>query len=179
MRASRRLAAPLLAALMLSAPSSAEAEPTDVAVKAAFLPRFGRYVEWPPQLRPARSGGMVLCLIGTDPFGALVEQASRSQSIDGQPVVIRRADSPAKLSGCHVAYVRGTATVPTGQMLAALADKPVLTVTDTASSGQRGIIHFQVVAGRVRFVIDNGAARRKGLVLSSRLLALATDVRNQ
>lgn len=178
MRASRRLAASLLVALMLTAPGPARAEPTDAAVKAAFLPRFGRYVEWPPQLRPARTGGMVLCLIGTDPFGSLVEQASQSQLVDGQRVIIRRADSPTRLAGCHIAFVRGTATVPTGQMLAALADKPVLTVTDAAFSGQRGIIHFQVVAGRVRFVIDNVAARRKGLVLSSRLLALATDVRD-
>jgi hypothetical protein len=55
----------------------------------------------------------------------------------------------------------------------------VLTVTDAANGGARGIIHFQVVSGRVRFAIDTVAARRKGINISSRLLALATDVRQR
>jgi hypothetical protein len=53
----------------------------------------------------------------------------------------------------------------------------VLTVTDAASSGERGIIHFTVTGGRVRFFIDQAAASRRGMQISSRLLALAVGVK--
>ena len=55
--------------------------------------------------------------------------------------------------------------------------KPVLTVTDASSGGQRGLIHFTNANGRVRFFIDQAGARQRGLMISSRLLALAVGVR--
>ena len=57
--------------------------------------------------------------------------------------------------------------------------KPVLTVTDARSSVRRGMIHFVVVQGRVRFHIDEAAAVRSGLTINSRLLALALSVRQR
>jgi hypothetical protein len=63
-------------------------------------------------------------------------------------------------------------------LLAALNRKPVLTVTDSASGGGRGIIHFSIVDGRVRFFIDQASAEQRGLGISSRLLALAVGVRH-
>jgi hypothetical protein len=53
----------------------------------------------------------------------------------------------------------------------------VLTGTDGANGGQRGIIHFTVSGGRVRFFIDQAAASRRGMQISSRLLALAVGVK--
>jgi hypothetical protein len=174
MRHLTHLAAALAAAAVVAPPAAAQT--SDLAVKAAFLPRFARYVDWPPSVRPADAAPMILCLIGSDPFGPLAEQAAQSQVIDGHRILVRRFDGlPA--SGCHIAFVRGSRTLPTGQILASLASTPVLTVTDAANGGPRGIIHFQVAAGRVRFFIDNAAARRRGLFLSSRLLALALNER--
>jgi uncharacterized protein DUF4154 len=75
--------------------------------------------------------------------------------------------------------VEGSRTQPAGQMLAALAHKPVLTVTDASNGGSRGIIHFTVVGGRVRFFIDQASAAERGMTISSRLLALALGVRQR
>jgi hypothetical protein len=52
----------------------------------------------------------------------------------------------------------------------------VLTVTGAADAA-RGIIHFVVTGGRVRFFIDQSAAAQRGLAISSRLLALAVGVK--
>jgi hypothetical protein len=62
-------------------------------------------------------------------------------------------------------------------MLAALSGQPILTITDAGSGSQRGIIHFALVSGRVRFFIDEAAAAQRGLSISSRLLSLAIAVR--
>jgi hypothetical protein len=154
-------------------PIAAHAEPTDIAVEAAFLPRFARYVTWPPAAMPKGSDPFVLCVIGDDPFGSQLDDAARSQLIDGRRIVVRRMDSGARADGCGIAFVSGGRT---DSVLAALARKPVLTVTGAADAA-RGIIHFVVTGGRVRFFIDQSAAAQRGLAISSRLLALAVGVK--
>ena len=167
-RAARILAWMMAAALVAPA---ARAEISDVAVKAAFLPRFARYVTWP---RAARGNGpLVICVIGDDPFGGLLGQAASSQEVDGRPFVIRRLSTATGASDCAIAYVDGSRTA---ELLTALGRQPILTVTDARSNPHRGIIHFAIVDGRVRFFIDNAQAQAHGLTISSRLLALAIGV---
>jgi hypothetical protein len=55
---------------------------------------------------------------------------------------------------------------------------PVLTITDAAlQSGAKGVVHFVIRNGRVRFELDEAAAAQNGLVLSSKLKALAVPAR--
>ena len=151
--------------------AAAAAEPTDTAVKAAFLPRFARYVTWPASAMPKGSDPFVLCVIGRDPFGAMLDDAARSQLIDGRRIVVRRLDSAAAADGCHIIFVSGRTDV------LSTAAGPILTVTDASSGGTRGIINFVIANGRVRFFIDERSAAQRGLSISSRLLALAVGVR--
>jgi sugar (pentulose or hexulose) kinase len=121
----------------------------------------------------------VLCILGRDPFGSLLEQAARSQGVDGHSIIVRRLTDASGARGCHLAFVGGSSHQPTGQMLAALGGQPILTITDARSGPQRGIIHFALVSGRVRFFIDEAAAAKRRLGISSRLLGLAVAVRTR
>ena len=158
------------------APSRAAAQASETAVKAAFLPRFARYVKWPPNARPGGSQPFVLCVVGGDPFGSVLDNAAASQLIDGHRIVVRRLASAAGAQACHIAFV-GARGAQSGQLLAALERMPILTITDTRTGSQRGMIHFAVVSGRVRFFINEAEAARRGLSISSRLLALAVGVK--
>ncbi len=149
----------------------ARAEVSDTAVKAAFIPKFARYVTWPASARA--NGQVVICIIGDDPFGNALNQAAAGQQVDGHPFIVKRLPSAAAASDCAIAFVDGPRT---GETLAALARQPILTVTDARSSSQRGVIHFIISDGRVRFFIDNAQAQSRGLTISSRLLALAIGV---
>lgn len=162
------------AQILLMVSTILAAQPTDTAVEAAFLPRFARYVTWPITATPKGSEPFVLCVIGGDPFGAMLDDAARSQLVDGRRIIVRKMDSVAGAENCQIAYVGDERT---GAILAAIGRKPVLTVTDAENGGERGIIHFVVVGGRVRFLIDQLAAKQRGLSISSRLLALAAGVR--
>jgi hypothetical protein len=157
--------------------TAAHAQPSETAVKAAFLPRFARYVTWPSAAAPGVGEAFVLCVVGDDRFGRLLDDAARAQSIDGRPVTVRRMRDGTNASACHVAFVQGTKQQPVGQLLAAMGRRPILTVTDASSGGQRGMIHFSIQNGRVRFFIDQGAAQQRGMIISSRLLALAVGVK--
>ncbi len=162
------LAVALLAPAAVGAQSASEA-----AVKAAFLVRFGAYIDW-----PAGSGPVTLCSVGRD-VGAALEQAVAGQQIGGRPVQLRRLDSIARGSGCDIAYLTGSARQSVPAALAALGSARVLTVTDSRWSNVRGMIHFQIASNRVRFHIDDGAAAASGLGISSKLLSLALSVRQR
>jgi hypothetical protein len=179
MRRTRLLAVALAVVAQLAVAPAARADVSETAVKAAFLPRFARYVSWPAAAMPKGSDPFVLCVIGDDPFGGVLDEAARSQSIDGRRIVVRRLESPSAADGCQIAFVDGSRGRPTGQLLAALGHRPVLTVTDSANGGQRGVVHFTMVSGRVRFFIDQAGAAQRGLTISSRLLALAVGVKQR
>jgi hypothetical protein len=175
----RRLLAPVLIAAALALPAPAAAQPSEAAVKAAFLPRFARYVTWPSAAAPAGSAPFVLCVIGDDPFGSALDTAAQSQSVDGRRITVKRIASANGAGGCNIAFVEGGRGQPVSQILAGLAGRPILTVTDARNGGQRGMIHFTLVDGRVRFFIDEAQAASRGLSISSRLLALAVGVRQR
>lgn len=168
----------LLLALIFSG-ASARAQPTENAVKAAFLPRFARYVTWPAPAVPRTGAPFQLCVIGRDPFGPLLDRTASTELIDGHAVTIRRMAGPERAAGCQLAFVRGNSPQDTTRILLALRNQAVLTITDSQAGPQRGMIHFTIVSGRVRFFIDDAEAAGRGLSISSRLLALAAGVRGR
>jgi hypothetical protein len=163
-------------ALILGA-ALARAQPSEDAVKAAFLPRFARYVTWPPPASPSAGTPFQLCVVGRDPFGAMLDRAASSELIDGHSVTIRRMGSAEHAAGCQLAFVAGASPQDTTRLLLALRSQAILTITDARAGPQRGMIHFTIVGGRVRFFIDDAEAAGRGLSISSRLLALAAGVR--
>jgi len=168
--------ATIAAALLAASPAHAQA--SEDAVKAAFLPKFARYIELPATAKPGEGQPFYLCLIGRDPFHALIDKAAASEVIDGHPVAVRRfvnTDSAA-VAGCNIAFVSGASDATTLQMLAVLRRQPTLTITDARWGKARGMVHFAVVEGRVRFRIDQASASARGVTISSRLLALAVEV---
>lgn len=178
-----RLVPPLLrllaAAGLVLGGTPARAQPTAEAVQAAFIPKFARYVQWPAGVHPGQRQPFQLCVIGRDPYGRLLDQAAASETIDGRGVAVRRMASPDGAAGCHLAFVQGRTEADTARFLLALRGRPVLTVTDGSAGPQRGMVHFTIAGGRVRFFIDEAEAAARGLTISSRLLALALGVRQR
>jgi hypothetical protein len=167
-----RLLLPLALAL---GPLPARAQPTEEAVKAAFLTKFANYVGWPAGAQPAPGAPFMLCILGPDPFGRTIDQAAGGQQVDRHPIAVRRIAGADSAGGCHIVFVRGASV----QILTALAGRHVLTVTDQRGGQARGMVHFVIDQGRVRFHIDEAAAARGGLSINSRLLALALTVRQR
>lgn len=162
----------LLLGLLLTAPIAAPAaEPVEYAVKAAYLTKFGIYVEWPD----ATPGSPLnLCVVGEDPFGKALDSAAASQKPGNRQIIVRRLKEITPESGCHIAFF-GNADPTVPQIIDSLRGSSVLTVTD--SGGKGAIINFMVKANRVRFEIDEPAAAQNNLVVSAKLLGLALNVK--
>jgi hypothetical protein len=166
------------AALVLGAPGAAYAQFQEFQVKAVYLYKFAPFVDWPANAFPSPASPLVLCVAGEDPFGAMLDRAVAGQKIGARPIQVRRLARGEKAAGCHILYLGGSKAQAIADGLAGVRGAPVLTVTDGAVAGDdRGVIHFVVRDRNVRFEIDDAAAARNGLNISSKLLSLAVSVK--
>jgi len=161
-----------VAALAIATSAGGE-ESLDLAVKATYLYKLAPFVDWPAASFPTPDSPFELCVVGNDPFGAVLDRAVAGQRINGHPIVIDRLPRAQHNSNCDMAFVAGSRGQPVGDALRELAGAPVLTVTDGPT---QGIVDFVTDEGRVRFRIDDQAAADSGLSISSKLLRLAMAV---
>jgi hypothetical protein len=152
---------------------------TEYQVKAAFLYNFAKFVDWPPAAFKDAKEPLDICIYGHDPFGAALEDALFGKTVGGRRVALGRATKLQDLAGCHIIFVSSSEREPTADLASRLKGRAVLLVgesEDFVASG--GTIQFTIEDNRVRFVINPDAADRAGLKISSKLLALATIVRD-
>jgi hypothetical protein len=170
---------PLLAAAVAVAAgvTVAAQKPAEYQVKAAYLYGFGRFVDWPPDTPTAADGAFVLCVLGEDPFGRLLDQATEGGQLKNQPVAVRRIVRVEDASACDTLFVSASEQSRLPRILLLLAHRPVLTVGDSpefAKSG--GMIGFTMEGSRVRFTVNLAAAQAAGLMPQSELLRVAAAV---
>jgi len=63
---------------------------TEYQVKAVFLYNFSHFVEWPPEAFTTPTEPFVIGILGSDPFGARMDEAVHGELINQHPMVIRR-----------------------------------------------------------------------------------------
>lgn len=163
------------AAMAVIAPSFAGDSSVEYSVKGAYLYKMLPFVDWPASAFSASNAPIVICLIGHDPFGAGLDKAVADQRINTHPVSIRR-DAAAGDAACQIAFIDISEQQAESDALRAFDGKPVLTVTDSGAPVS-GVIAFVVEQNHVRFDIDDAAAAKDGLTISSKLLDLARKVK--
>jgi hypothetical protein len=167
------LAGLLFCLFVMSGARAQEAGPSESQVKAAFLYNFAKFVKWPEASFPATNTPITIGILGDNPFGTDLEIAVRNRTISGHPVVIKQV-SMADLKQCHVVFISRTPKGNLADTLAAFKGATVLTVSDLDQFTEMGgMIHFVMDGNRVRFEINDAAARAAGLSISSKLLNLA------
>jgi hypothetical protein len=159
---------------VLAQPRSAPS-PLEGPVKAAYLSKFAPFVEWPAGVFAAHNTPLVICVVGADPLAGNLDRAVAGQKDREHPLTVRRlTEAGDAQTGCHILFT-GDAELAQAA-LAAVAAQPVLTVTDSGLPVQ-GMISFVRVGNNLRFDIDEARAQDSGLVISSKLLVLARNVK--
>jgi hypothetical protein len=157
----------------------AEAEATAVerSVKAAYLYKFAGYVEWPENsfLRPDTP--LTFGVMGDEPFAAELTRLVAGRSVAGRPLAVRRVREGEPLTGLHILFIGRADDQLLDQVNRAVANRPVLVVSEFDSGLARGsTINFVVADGRVKFAISAESAEKRSLKLSSRLLTVAQNM---
>lgn len=144
-------------------------------VKAAYLFKFLAYIEWPPAAFTAASSTMNICLLGSsDQFNSTLKKIVHGENINNRAIAVIETPSGEKISGCHILYAGTKDNKLSSAAIASVRGSPTLTISDNPNEA---IIGFLIVNNRVRFNIDSLAAAENNLVISSRLMSLAVNVK--
>jgi len=166
----------LVAAVVLLA-SSVCAAPSEYQVKAVFLFNFSRFVEWPDSAFVSPEAPFVIGVFGYDPFGDQLEEATRGETVNGRPFVIRRVRNARDAADCQILFMHRTEEPRMNAVLAALDHRSTLTVSDLDVAGQRGVmIALATQDNRIRLRVNVNSARAAHLTISSKLLRSAEIV---
>ena len=175
------LIARLLLAAALIAPWSAAAQAPDraaeVQIKAAFLYKFGGFVEWPPAAFERAESAFTIGVLGADAMVAELDRATTGRTVQGRPVAVRKLRRGESLAGLHVLFVGRQETARLAEIVGAADRQPLLVVTESENAlAQGSMINFVSSEDKVRFDVALPPAERGQLRISARLLAVARKV---
>jgi hypothetical protein len=152
-----------------------ERKPGEYEVKAAFIYSLAKFVEWPGKSLDNIST-LTLYIIGDDPFGTDID-AIRDKLIKGKRITIKQIDSPDALKNAGILFISSSEKQQLRNILKGISGLPILTVGDTKSFAQRGVmVNFYIENSKIRFEINMEAANLAGLKISSNLLRMGTII---
>jgi hypothetical protein len=177
-----RAAACIVGAALVSGASARadETQDLEIRVKAAFLCKFAGYVEWPPGSFSQAETPVTIAVVGAEPLAAELSRMVVGRTVGGRALEMKRMRTGELPAGIHILFVGRDDAAQLSRIAGDAKPHAVLTVTDSEGALEQGsMINFVLDDRRVRFDIALDTAARSGLRLSSRLLAVARDVRTE
>lgn len=170
------LAVALLACAASLAFAQADAD-AQVRIKAAFLYKFGGFVEWPDAAFAGPQAPFVIGALDADTLAGELERVTAGRRVQDRPVAVRRLRPAESPEGVHVLFIGEAQNARLAEVAAAVRGEPVLIVSESPSATARGsMINFVVEENRIRFDVAVAPAEAGRLKISARLLAVARRV---
>lgn len=165
-------------ALLGARPAAAQSVKASASeVQAVFLFNFAQFVDWPADAFADSQAPVVIGILGKDPFGDFLDQTVRGESVRGRSFRVDRYHRVEEVKDCHILFISRSEVKRLDGVLAALKNRPVLTVSNSNDLDRAGgIIRFVLDKSRIRLSIDLEAAQAARLTFSSKLLRSAAII---
>ncbi len=159
----------------MSADSNATQE--ESRLKLAMMYNFSNFIEWPAAVLPRADTPFLICVMGSDPFGALLLPLEK-RNYQGHPIQLGRPVTVEAARRCHILYVDNPGATALGRDVGhTLAGASVLTVSSDSDAIEAGIaIGFVQHNERMRWNMNLSALRRAQLKASAKLIEIAVSV---
>jgi hypothetical protein len=144
--------------------------PSEYQLKAAFLYNFAKFIDWPSD----DSSTFVIGILGDNPFGKSLEQVVAGKQINGHTISVQFFQTAAEATRCQILFISNSESKHFTEIIKNLKGSAVLTVSENdrfIESG--GMVDFVKEDSRIRFQINDDAAKAVRLKISSKLLSLA------
>src|ERR1017187_3462014 len=148
--------------------------PSEYQLKAAFLFNFAKFIDWPPETYADDKSPFIIGILGVNPFGSGLQQTVAGKKINERPITIQTFRAAAEATNCQILFICNSEKKHFSEIIKSLHDAAVLTVSEAdqfIESG--GMVNFVQEASKIRFQINDDAARAARLKISSKLLNLA------
>jgi hypothetical protein len=168
----------ILLALLGRSGQAQQPQPTEYQLKAAFLFNFAKFIEWPTQAFTNKTSALVIGILGENPFHDDLARMVQNKLVDEHPLKvmeIKEFHLPADMTNCHILFVSNSEKERLPEILDALRGRPVLTVGESDNFIESGgMIRFFLEQTKIRFHINQDAATKSGLKISSKLMSLSS-----
>jgi hypothetical protein len=156
----------------VAAQNQANFAPKEHHVKAAFLVKFIKYIEWPA----IENNTFKMGVFGESPIAGNLFSLMPKE-IDGWKIEVTKIVNVEQSLDCHLVFLSSSEEERYAEIINAFKDSSVLTVSDTENFlDMGGMINFLIIKKKVRFKINLKATEQVGLKIRSTLLQLATFV---
>lgn len=170
----------LAAFLAAGCPASAQLQRSleqEYQAKAVLLHNIAKFVEWPAPATP--DAPLVVVLFGSSLGRLDLGKALWGKTVNDRRLQVRYTNRVDKVLPCQILFIGGTEGQGLPETLRAVDGAAVLTVGEVEDFLELGgAIRIRMEGDRMRFAVNLEAARRNQLRISSKLLSLATSVRN-
>ena len=154
--------------------------PLEYQIKAAFLYRFIEFVEWPEEALPDTLDTITIGVLGESDIKEALETLVEGKQVRGHQVEIKHFGKAEPLEFCHVLFIGRSEKSRLREIPKMLKGWSTLTVGEVEGFARfGGMINFIIVENKVRFEINVRVAEKADLQISSKVLRLASIVKEK
>jgi len=153
----------------------AQTEPDDdTLLKAAFIYKFTKFIQWPGDIDRS---SLVLCTLGNDEVVKVVDVNAGDIGLN-QVMVVKPLLDNSVVDNCQILYIATSEKGSYRSLDIISRNQAILTISELPGFVQAGgIIELTYEDNRIHFDINLDAAHLNGLEISSSLLKLARKIK--
>lgn len=165
----------ILLAIVLAGPQWIQAQVGEYQVKAAYIEKFSRFLEWPATSEIADSSkAFVICILGDSPIAESLSKLYKRNRIRNKQVTVRQVSALPDSGDCHLLYIGRNTGVTVHEIITKAVQRDMVTISDRKGFSEAGVmINFFVENNKVLFEINYDAVRNSNIHVSYLLLKLA------
>ena len=154
------------------------AQAREYVMKAVAIEKIARYVSWPEYLSMEdTTNPFIITIIGTNPFGLLLEEIYKDKKIKNKPVIINTISTTDEIKNCHILFIATSEETKISEAIHIAYEKSILTMAETEGFAEKGVlIEIGVKKNKITFIINETAMKKSGIKVSALILRLAQIV---
>lgn len=117
---------------------------------------------------------MVIGILGDNPFDGDLERTVQNKIVNNRAFVVRQLHLATEATNCQMLFISASEKKRLAEIFENLRGISVLTVSETDGFTEAGgMINFVLEGKKIRFEINNDAAKEAKLKINSKLLSVA------
>lgn len=161
--------------VMFGSITGLQGQSSEYILKAGFMERFTRFIEWPDDpIQGDTTRPFSILVLGKNPFHEDLEVFFSKTKVKSRNVLISYASKLDTTQTYHMIFIGSSVSRDLKSILKYLRNKPIITVSDTEGFGLQGVmINFYVENNKIRFEINQEAVKASRLKVSHLLWNIA------
>ena len=154
---------------------------TEYDLKAAYVYNFSKFITWPANTFENETSDFTIVVYGSSPITEVLYKALKNRTIRGRHISIKVIYNLDDLKDAQILFVSQSMQKDLKAIVSLTENRSILVIGDVIDGFCQagGIIDFTEKSSKYRFEINNQAALKAHLKISSKLLSLARIISSE